>query len=102
MAASRRRNTGRLVLSGNNTFDGDVVVSNGVLAAAASLALGSTAGGTTVANGARLELRNNVLVASEALMLNGSGGGLGALNNVSDTNSWTGSITLASSAMIEL
>jgi autotransporter-associated beta strand protein len=92
---------GRLVLSSNNTFDGEVGISNGVLAVASSLALGSAVGGTTVANGARLELRNNVSVASEALTLNGSGGGLGALDNVSDTNSWTGSITLASSSMIE-
>jgi autotransporter-associated beta strand protein len=92
---------GRLVLSGSRTFDGDVVISNGVLAVAASSALGSSVGGTTVANGARLELRNNVSVANEGLTLNGSGGGLGALDNVSDTNFWTGSITLASSSMIE-
>jgi autotransporter-associated beta strand protein len=91
---------GRLVLSGTNTFDGNVVVSNGVLAVAASSALGSSVGGTTVTNGARLELRNNVAVGSESLTLNGSGGGYGALDNVSDTNSWGGPITLASSAMI--
>ena len=91
---------GRLVLSGNNTFDGNVVVSNGVLAVAASSALGSSVGGTTVAYGARLALRNNVAVGSESLTLNGSGGGLGALDNVSDTNSWGGPITLASNAMI--
>jgi len=93
--------TGRLVLSGSNTFDGDVVVSNGVVAVAASSALGSSVGGTTVSNTARLELRNNVAVGSEPLTLNGSGNGLGALDNVSDTNSWGGSITLASSSMIE-
>jgi autotransporter-associated beta strand protein len=93
--------TGRLVLSGNNTFDGNVVVSNGVVAVAASSALGSSVGGTTVSNTARLELRNNVAVANEGLTLNGSGGGLGALDNFSDTNSWGGSITLASNAMIE-
>jgi autotransporter-associated beta strand protein len=92
---------GRLVLSGSNPFDGDVVVSNGVVAVAASSGLGSSVGGTTVANGARLELRNNVAVANERLTLNGSGGGLGALDNVSDTNSWGGPITLASSSMIE-
>ena len=40
-------------------------------------------------------------IASEGLTLNGSGGGLGALDNVSDTNSWSGSITLASSSTIE-
>ena len=93
--------TGRLVLSGSNTFDGDVVVSNGVVAVAASSALGSSVGGTTVSNTARLELRNNMAVGSEPLTLNGNGNGLGALDNVSDTNSWGGPITLASSAMIE-
>ena len=50
---------------------------------------GSSVGGTTVSNTARLELRNNVAVANERLTLNGSGGGLGALDNVSDTNSWS-------------
>ena len=93
--------TGRLVLSGNSTFDGNVVVSNGVLAVAASSALGSSVGSTTVSNAARLELRNNMAVGSEPLTLNGSGSGLGALDNVSDTNSWGGPITLASASTIE-
>ena len=92
---------GRLVLGGNSGYDGDTVVSNGAVAVAASSALGSTTGGTTIANGARLELRGNVAVGAEALTLNGSGGGLGALRNVSDTNSWDGPITLGSAAMIE-
>ncbi len=96
-----KTDTGRLMLSGNNTSDGEVVISNGVLTVVANAALGSTAGGTTVAGGARLELRNTVTVSKERLTLNGSGGGLGALDNVSDTNIWTGEITLASSAMIE-
>ena len=92
---------GRLLLSGNNSFDGEVEISNGVLVAAASLALGSSQGGTTVAGGARLELQNHVTISSEALTLNGSGGGLGALANVSDTNTWTGTIALASASLIE-
>ena len=92
---------GRLVLGGNNTFDGQTTVSNGVLAISYVTALGSTVGGTIVADGARLELESNLVVGAESLTLNGSGGGLGALRNVSDTNSWSGNVTLASSAMIE-
>ncbi|MGA2854711.1 MAG: autotransporter-associated beta strand repeat-containing protein, partial [Verrucomicrobiota bacterium] len=93
--------SGRLVLGGNNTFDGLTTISNGVIAISYGTALGSTVGGTIVADGARLELESNIVVGAESLTLNGSGGGLGALRNFSDTNSWAGDITLASSAMIE-
>ena len=92
---------GRLALGGVNTFDGDLIVSNGSVAAVSSAALGSTLGGTVVGNGARLELRGAVSIGGEKLTLSGSGGGLGALRNVSEDNRWGGALALGAGAMIE-
>lgn len=92
---------GRIVLSGDNTFDGSMVVSNGTTVAASATALGSTAGDTIVSNAARLELRGNVGIGAENLTLNGSGSGLGALRSVTGDNSWAGPITLGSLATIQ-
>jgi len=94
---------GRLVLSGDNSFNGELRVVQGLVAIAAPTALGSTAAGTIVYDGARLELRQSVGLA-EPLLINGTGGGLGALYSAATgafgLNSWAGPITLGSASAI--
>jgi len=93
---------GTLFLSGSNTFTGATTISNGVLRAANNQALGTVAGGVTVASGAALELSNNITIGAEGLALNGSGiGGTGALRNVHGTNTYGGAITNNTDAVIE-
>ncbi len=45
-----QKGTGILTLSGSNTYGGITLISSGTLKAGSSTALGSTAGGTTIAN----------------------------------------------------
>lgn len=93
---------GVLVLSGANTYTGTTTVSTGVLNIQNNTALGTTAGGTTVASGAALEVQNNITVTGEGLTISGTGvGGNGALRNISGTNTWTGTTTLAAAAEVQ-
>ncbi|CAN7152676.1 autotransporter-associated beta strand repeat-containing protein [Bosea sp. LjRoot9] len=96
--------TGTLILSdagGASNYTGLTTISQGVLNIQAVTALGTTAAGTVVANGAALELQGSITVAGEALTLNGTGvAGGGALRNVSGINTYGGAITLGSNASI--
>jgi fibronectin-binding autotransporter adhesin len=87
---------GTLVLgaASTNTYTGLTTVSAGVLNIQNGSALGTTAGSTTVASGATLQLQGDITVAGEALYINGSGNGgnNGALESVSGNNVWTGAI----------
>ena len=90
--------TGTWSLTAPNTFTGSTTVSAGVLNIRTNSALGSSAGGVTVANNARLELQGNLTISGEALNLSGPGGAAfydGALNSKSGSNVWTGNLTLA-------
>ena len=90
---------GALVLDGNNTYTGATLIEAGILRVAHGGALGSTAGGTTVAAGASLEI-TGVAIGEESLILNGTGaGGAGALISTG-TSSLAGSVTLASAATL--
>jgi autotransporter-associated beta strand protein len=92
---------GTLVLSGNNTFTGATTVEAGTLEVQSANALGTTAGGTTVDDGATLALSGNVTTAAEALTINGSGdNGAGALRNIGDDNTYAGAVTLGSNSTI--
>ncbi|QYM79384.1 autotransporter-associated beta strand repeat-containing protein [Horticoccus luteus] len=91
---------GDLVLSGANSYSGVTTITTGTLQAASSTALGSTAGGTTVASGATLELAGGITIGAEALTLAGTGYGSGALVNVSGNNSFGGAITLGANTTI--
>ncbi|MCG3147255.1 MAG: hypothetical protein PCFJNLEI_00694 [Verrucomicrobiae bacterium] len=87
---------GALTLSGTNSYTGATTINGGTLRAANNTALGTVAGGVTVASGAALELIGGIAVGAEALSLNGTGiGGAGALRNISGSNSWAGALTLA-------
>jgi len=88
--------SGRLVLSGNNTYTGVTSVTQGVVNIRHNNALGTTDAGTTVGSTKTLELQGGISVGAETLSLNGNGvNGIGALRNVSGNNSWGGAITLA-------
>ncbi|WP_009958466.1 beta strand repeat-containing protein [Verrucomicrobium spinosum] len=90
-----KADSGRLVLSGNNTYSGLTTVSNGILLLRHGNALGTTEAGTTVGGGASLQLAGDITVGAEALTINGSGlGGVGALRNAEGNNTWGGLITL--------
>ncbi len=77
--------TGVLILGGNSTYTGVTTVTQGFLRLTNGGALGSTAGNTTVANGARLQLDNNITVTGEALFTP-------HLENVGGSNTWAGTI----------
>jgi autotransporter-associated beta strand protein len=69
--ALTKTGTGSLTLSGTNTYTGVTNVNAGILNIQNSAALGTTASGTVVAAGAKLQLQNNISVTGEALTLNG-------------------------------
>ena len=66
---------GTLTLAGNNTYTGNTAINAGVLNIQHNNALGTTAGGTTVADGAALQLQGGITVTGEALTLRGQGSG---------------------------
>jgi len=99
--ALTKTGTGTLTLSGANTYGGTTTVSAGVLDVQNNTALGATAGATTVAGGAALQLDGSGLVVAEPVTLNGTGiAGGGALRQLANTNTWSGTITLGSAARV--
>ena len=90
--------TGAFTLSGTNTYNGVTTINTGTIILGNVSALGTTAGGTTVANGAVLDL-NGQIIGSEQLGIQGTGiGNTGALINSSATAaSLSGDIIIRSS-----
>jgi fibronectin-binding autotransporter adhesin len=96
-----KQGSGKIVLSGANSYTGLTTISAGVLNIQNASALGTTAAGTTVSSGGALEIEGNIAVGNEALTLNGTGiSGGGAFRNTVGNNSYAGSITLASASTI--
>ena len=92
--------SGTVTLSGANTFTGSTTISAGILQVNTNNALGTAASGTTVANGAVLQLNNVTYSTAEPLTLNGSGiSNGGALVN-SGTSTFAGPINAATNATI--
>jgi autotransporter-associated beta strand protein len=92
--------TATLTINTPNTYSGSTAIDAGVVTLQHATALGTTTGGTTVANNARLELEGNITVTGEPLTLAGTGGSSffnGAINSKSGTNTWTGPVTLSAS-----
>lgn len=86
--------TGTFTLSGANSYTGLTTVNAGILSAAHASALGTAAGGTTVASGATLNI-NGVTIGGEAVTLNG-----GTLTG-SGVSAWLGGdITLGGNSTI--
>jgi autotransporter-associated beta strand protein len=98
---------GALTLSGNNSYSGLTTISEGTLKIGAAGSgsngpLGTTAGGTVIADGATLDLNGYTLVTAEPLTLNGTGiANGGALSNSSATAAtYSGLVTLGSASSI--
>ena len=115
--------SGTVTLSGANTYTGATTVSQGTLVARNDTALGTIAGGTSVADAATLRLENNISIGMETLTVTGSGrllnasgentyGGLiqgtgnvevsGGRLTLTKTNTYTGDTTVASGTTLEL
>jgi autotransporter-associated beta strand protein len=102
-----KNGSGRLVLSGSNTYTGTTNINLGTLRLGAAgdatnTPLGTAAAGTVVASGASLDLFGHTLGTSEALTINGTGQfSFGALTNRSTTAAtFSGLLTLGSHSTI--
>ncbi len=95
-----KQGSGTLVLGGNNSYAGATTISAGQLTLTHDNALGSTAGGTTVAGGATLALEGGITVA-EPITSIGSGSSVGTILNLSGNNTLTGNITKAGVARFQ-
>ncbi|MFN7140195.1 MAG: autotransporter-associated beta strand repeat-containing protein, partial [Limisphaerales bacterium] len=75
-----KQGNGTLTVSNNNsTYDGAIVVQQGIYKMGVAGALGSTLGGTVIANGATLDV-NDFVAPHEPVIVSGSGvGGQGAI-----------------------
>jgi fibronectin-binding autotransporter adhesin len=93
---------GTLELNAANSFTGLTVVQAGLLGVIDDGALGSTANGTVVSNGATVSVYYNTHIGEETLTLNGSeeSAFFGALSGGNGSNSWSGPITLARDSTI--
>lgn len=100
-AAIQKSGGATVTLGTNNTFTGTVTVGAGTLAAGHANALGSTAGGTTVASGAVLDL-NGTSLAAEPLTVSGTGIASGGVlvNSAVGAASAASPITLAGATTI--
>ncbi|VTR93771.1 Uncharacterized protein OS=Skermanella stibiiresistens SB22 GN=N825_07995 PE=4 SV=1: Autotrns_rpt: Autotrns_rpt: Autotrns_rpt: Autotrns_rpt: VCBS [Gemmata massiliana] len=98
--------TGRTVLGGANTFDGNLVVNSGYLRATHGGALGDTATATTVTfdDTATLELSGGIALPatkSLTLTLNGANGGSASkIINVAGSNTISGTLLFAGNEQI--
>ncbi|MES2924182.1 MAG: autotransporter-associated beta strand repeat-containing protein [Verrucomicrobiota bacterium] len=81
-----KNGSGTLALTGENSYMGTTTINAGVLLAANEYALGTTAGGTTVANNATLDVNGFSVYDNLSVVGNGAGSA-GALINSSATAS---------------
>ena len=92
--------SGKLTLSGNNTYTGAVTVNAGRLHITHANGLGTTDAATTVTDGARLNINGGLTIA-EAITINGTGdSSKGALHFNGGNNTISGNITLGADAKI--
>ncbi|MEI6819544.1 MAG: autotransporter-associated beta strand repeat-containing protein [Verrucomicrobiota bacterium] len=103
-ASVTKSGNGTLILANANLYEAATTISRGVVRAQNNTALGTTAAGVSVSDGAALELdgaAGALTLGAEALTLNGNGvSSGGALRNVAGNNSYAGIITLASASRI--
>ncbi len=100
--ALTKMGNGTLLLSGSNSYDGVTTLSAGVLRVGHANALGTTAGGASVASAAVLDL-NGFTLGAEAVTINGTGiSSSGALinSNTSTAASLSGVITLGANSSV--
>lgn len=95
----KESSTSNMVLSGNNAYSGPTTITAGSIGITHSNALGTSAGATTVANGATLNIMTGGLTIPEPITITGSGNvGGGALRNFTGASIWGGDITVSGSA----
>ncbi len=83
--------TGKLILSGANTYSGGTYINKGAVQVQSSGALGT--GAAVIADTAALELSNSGTTAN-AMSVTGTGvGGTGAIRNIAGNNTLSGTIT---------
>ncbi len=100
-AGFTKTGSGALAIYSANTFSGTAIVNDGLVYLYHDVALGSTAGATVVNDGGVLVLANGRDIGGEPLTLNGGGDGIaGALASIGGSNSWAGTVTLATDAVI--
>lgn len=91
-----KNGTGTTTLGGANTYTGTTTINAGMLVAANNTALGTIGVGTTVAPGAALGFAGNVAVVAEPVTVQAVNGNTqDSIVNVSGTNTFAGTITLA-------
>ena len=96
-----KNGAGTLTLSGANTYSGTTTVSLGKIKVQNNTALGNTTGATTVASGAAIQIDGTGLVVAENISsLIGDGGGNGAVENLLNANTESGTITFGADARI--
>lgn len=97
--------SGSTSLNASNSYNGATLVNNGIVYVRNNTALGSAAGGTTVASGAELYIvENTPNIGPEALSLGGTGvGGVGALRKGgSSATAFGGTVTLTANTLISI
>ncbi len=94
---------GGLTLTSSSTFDGDLMVENGLLRVRHNQALGSTNGTTTIKGvaGAKLYLYDGINLA-EPLVLNGEKANGSTVDNISGNNTLSGPITCLSQVRLRI
>ncbi len=96
---------GTVTLSGTNSYNGTMTVSEGILKVRNPNALPTLSGGTVVQTGATLAITEASpglgINVNKLVSLNGTGaGGSGALRNTLGTNAWSGAVTLQSNSSV--
>ena len=100
-AGITKEGNGTLIMTGNNTYLGNTTIRSGTLKITQKNALGSTAQGTIIEDGATLELNQGDGGNSEPTTISGSGvGGIGAIYSTGGDSDIHGTITLATNAVI--
>src|SRR5262245_947991 len=89
---------GTLILAGNNTFDGLVNITQGIVNLRSNTALGSVNAGTIAGLGTVIQVQNNITVAENFVMRDVGVGfdfdSLGAIRSVGGINTLTGVIAM--------
>lgn len=99
--ALTKTGAGTLTLTNPSNYTGVTTVSQGVLAISNASALGTSAGGTTVASGATLALTSGLTSLAESLNLTGTGAqGVGALRNLAGDKILAGAMGFGGAALI--
>src|SRR4029078_11780119 len=87
--------------SATNTYTGLTTLTAGIIDLQNSAGLGTTAGATTMATGTQIQIDGNALSIGENITINSTGiSNDGAIRNLANNNTLTGTITLGSASRI--